>query len=268
MFFALSKLLWFLANPANLLLIALVGGAILLWTPWRRAGRKLLSLAAVIAVAVSVLPLGHWLVRPLEDRFPVLTSLPQRVDGIIVLGGVVSQAITQSRGQVAVSGAVERLTEMARLARHYPEARLVFTGGSGDLFRQDLKEADVIAPFLETLGLDPSRVVTENQSRNTHENAVLTRALMSPLDGETWILITSASHMPRAVGCFRQAGWPGVTPFPVDYGFEAGVTGRPPFNLASGLAALGGGLHEWLGLFFYWLTDRSEALFPGPGQGP
>ena len=268
MFFALSKLLWFLASPANLLLIALVGGAVLLWTPWRRAGRRLLGLAALIAVTVSVLPLGHWLIFPLEDRFSALTALPPRVDGIIILGGVVNQRITRSRGQVAVGGAVERLTELARLARLYPDAKLVFTGGSGDLFNQDLKEANVIAPFLETIGLDPSRVLTENQSRNTHENAVLTRALISPRDGETWIVITSAAHMPRAVGCFRQAGWPGLIPYPVDYGFEAGATGRPPFDLGSGLAALGGGLHEWLGLLFYWLTDRTDTLFPGPERGP
>lgn len=263
MFFTLSKVLWFLVSPDFLLLAAILAGTVLLWSPWPRAGRVVVSIAAMAALVVATLPLGQTLIRTLEDRFPVVRVLPAHVDGIVALGGVVDQFVTAARGQVALTGAAERLTELAALARRYPDAKLVFTGGSGDLFRQDVKEADVIEPLLSALGLDPTRVIVESQSRNTHENAVLTHALAAPKEGETWLLVTSAFHMPRAIGCFRRAGWR-VVAYPVDFNTAGNEPFRLSFNLSGGIAALGGGIHEWLGLMFYWLSGRTDALFPAP----
>ena len=263
MFFIVSKVAWFLVNPGNLLAIVLGLGAWLLWTRWRRAGRWLVSLAVIAALAMATLPLGARLFLPLENRFPVARDLPERIDGIIALGGVVDQFVTVARGQVALGGAVERLTEFAALARRYPDARLVFTSGSGDLVRQDVKEADVLRPFFDVLGLDADRIVFENQSRNTYENAVVTLELVKPDSGETWILVTSAFHMPRAVGCFRRAGWR-VIPYPVDFNFTGDEIYEVSFDLVSGIGSFAGGLHEWLGLTFYWLTGKTDAFFPAP----
>ena len=263
MFFILSKLFWFVANPANVLLVLLCVGAALLWSRWRRAGRWLVSLAAVLAIGLATLPMGSLMLLVLENRFPVAKTLPERVDGIIAIGGVVNQFVTRARGQVALSSSAERLTEFAVLARRYPEAKLVFTGGSGDLFRQDVKEADVLAPLFEVLGLDPGRVIIEDESRNTAENATATRELVEPGPGETWLLVTSGFHMPRTVGCFRKAGWR-VIPYPVDFLFQGDERFGLSFNLGKGLGHLGGGLHEWLGLVFYRLTGRTDALFPAP----
>ncbi len=263
MFFVLSKVFWFLFAPANLLLLLLCLAAVLSWTRWRRVGRWVISFAALLGLAFATLPAGQQMMLVLENRFPVVTELPPRVDGIIAIGGVVNQFVTRSRGQVALGGSVERLTEFAFLARRFPEAKLVFTGGSGDLFRQDLKEADVLKPFLDFLGLDTDRVILESQSRNTHENAVLTRKLVNPGADETWIVITSAFHMPRTVGSFRKAGWT-VIPYPVDFKFAGDERFALSFNLGAGMASLNGGLHEWLGLVFYWLSGKSDAIFPGP----
>jgi uncharacterized SAM-binding protein YcdF (DUF218 family) len=265
-FFWLSKILWFLASPANLLLVALVVGALLLWTRRRRFGRWLVGLVAVAALLVATLPLGEALLSRLEDRFPVVVEPTGPVDGIVVLGGVVNQVITRSRGQMAIGGAVERLTELANLARMHPQAKIVFTGGSGDLFAQEVKEADALAPLLRTLGLDPDRIILENQSRNTYENAVYSREVATPKPGERWVLITSAFHMPRAVGCFRRAGWEGLLPYPVDFHFPPGGGLGLRFDLGRGLGWLEDGLHEWIGLLFYWLTDRTDAFFPAPLQ--
>lgn len=263
MFFLLSKIFWFLVAPANLLLLLVCLAAVLSWTRWRRARRWVISVAALLGLAFAVLPVGQSMMLALENRFPVVTELPPRVDGIIAIGGVVNQFVTRARGQVALGGSVERLTEFAVLARRFPEARLVFTGGSGDLFRQDVKEADVLKPFLDLVGLDMSRIVLENESRNTYENAVLTRELVNPGAEETWVVVTSAFHMPRTVGCFRKAGWT-VIPYPVDFKLAGDEPFGLSFNLGSGMAMLNGGLHEWLGLVFYWLTGKSDALFPGP----
>lgn len=261
MFFALSKILWWLAAPANLLFFGLAAGILLLWTRWRRLGRNLASAAALLIAAVTVLPVGSWMMQALENRFPAVSTLPDRIDGIVVLGGAANPWLTVERGQISLGDHAERLTEFAALARRYPEARLVFTGGTGYLTRQDLKEADIIAPLWEQIGLDARRIQYENQSRNTYENAQLSRPLAQP--GETWILITSAFHMPRSVGCFRHAGWT-ILPYPVDY-----KTGRSfgfdlSLNPAGRLMSLNAAAHEWLGLIFYRLTGKTDALFPGP----
>ena len=154
---------------------------------------------------LAVIPFDNMIRTALENRFPPPASLPQKIDGIIVLGGVVDQFVSRARRQTSINGAAERLTEFAHLAGRYPGARLVFSGGSGVHGRQDLKEAHFVGPVLARLGLDPKRVVFEDRSRNTAENARLSKELMKPGPGENWLLITSAFHMPRAVGSFRQA---------------------------------------------------------------
>ncbi len=265
MFFSLSKILWFFTDPGNLFLILLVLATVLLRTRWRRAGRKLLGGVVIAGIVVAILPFGKWSMLPLENRFALARNLPDRIDGVVVLGGVVDQFVTRARGQVSLTGGVERLIEMAILARRYPKATLVFSGGSGRLDRQDLKEADVLGPLLDILGVARKRVVFERMSRNTYENARFTYDLVKPKQGENWVLITSAFHMPRSVGSFRKAGWT-VIPYPVDYNFTGNENFRLSFNFLSGLSYLGKGLHEWLGLLFYRLTGKTAAFFPAPPE--
>jgi uncharacterized SAM-binding protein YcdF (DUF218 family) len=263
MFFVFSKVFWFFVNPGNLLLMAFCLGAALSPTRWRRTGRWLLGFTVVFALLVATLPFGRWLILPLENRFPIVRQLPERVDGIITLGGVVNQFVTRARGQIAIGGGVERLTELAVLARRYPEAKLIYSGGSGRLFRQDVKEADVLGPLFDILALDAERIILDNQSRNTFENATATRRLANPRPGETWILITSAFHMPRSVGTFRKAGWL-IVPYPVDFSLQGDEGFDLSFSLLSGLNGLNRGLHEWLELIFYWLTGKTDSIFPAP----
>ncbi len=263
MFFYASKIFWFLVAPGNLLLILLVAGTLLLWIGRRRSGRGLITLAAVLWLGVAIVPAGTWMVVHLEERFPPPDRLPAAVDGIIVLGGLLDPAVSVARGQVALTAAAERLVELPGLIRRYPGTRLVFTGGSGDPFEQRFKEADMVRPVLEGMGLETSRLILENRSRNTWENAVFTRDLVRPEAGDRWLLVTSAFHMPRAVGCFRRAGWD-VVPMPVDYGFRGPQDIAFGFSLINGLSNLDKGLHEWIGLLVYYLSGRTDAIFPGP----
>ncbi|MBT5561067.1 MAG: YdcF family protein [Rhodospirillaceae bacterium] len=263
MFFYLSKIFWFFANPGNVLLIVLCLGAALVFRRRDKLGRRLLAIAAVLSLIVAVVPIGVNLIIVLENRFPVVHQLPEKVDGIIVLGGVVDEVVTKSRGQISIGGAVERLTEFASLSKKYPNAKLVFTSGSGKLLTQDIKEGDAVGPSLEGLGVDINRVQIENQSRNTYENAVMSKQLVNPDPAETWILITSAFHMPRTVGIFRQVGWKAL-PYPVDFQFTNEFLFTLTFNLIGGYGLLSQAIHEWLGLIFYRLTDKTDSLFPGP----
>ena len=261
--FILSKVFWFLVDPANLAIVFLAFGSLLLFTGPKRAGRRIVALTVMLLIAVSVFPVGSAIIEVLENRFPGNPVLPERVDGIVVLGGTVDQELTAARKQPALKGGAERLTEFVHLARKYPEAKLVFTGGSGSIFDQTLKETTVARQFFEQMGLEPGRITYESDSRNTQENATLTHEIMKPADGETWVLVTSARHMPRAVGCFRQAGWT-VVPYPVDYLTYGTGEFELTFNPLSGLSELNNGLHEWLGLIAYRLMGRTPALLPGP----
>ena len=235
MFFYLSKILWFLVDPGNLLLIALCVSAGLLWTRWTKVAKVVLTATAVVTVLVTILPIGPLLFGNLENRFPQVKKLPPNITGIIVLW----------------------------LSLLYPNAKLIFTGGSGVLGSQSLKEADVIKPLLVTLGLNLNRIIFENQSRNTAENATMTKKIIKPKLDQRWLIITSAFHMPRAMGSFRQAGWNAIA-YPVDYhqksshGFSLGL------SLRTGLSSLSTSLHEWMGLTFYWLSGRTNELYPKP----
>jgi len=181
----------------------------------------------------------------------------------VVLGGSVNQFITKARGQPAVGGSIERLLSFAELARKYPQAKLIFSGGSGELFRQDVKEAEAAQLVFRQIGLDAARVNFESRSRNTAEGAQYSHALAKPQPGEVWVLITSARHMPRAYGCFRAIGW-AVVPHPVDYATEGNFRLRFRFNFAGGLGGLSTGLKEWAGLVYYYWLGRIPSVFPAP----
>lgn len=260
--FVIAKILGALAQPANAALVMLLLGVALLHTRRWLWGRRLLGGLVAILLVVAVLPLDEWLLAPLEDRFPAPRDLPERVDGVVVLGGAVDPVVSAARGQPSLNGAVERVTALVELGRRYPDARLVFSGGSGSVTTQEHKEAPAARDFLAGLGFDVGRVVFEAQSRNTRENATLTRERMAPKPGETWLLVTSAMHMPRSVGTFRAVGWP-VVPYPVDF-VTTGRAGGLGLDLGRGLGALGAALHEGLGMVYYRMRGWTDRLYPGP----
>jgi uncharacterized SAM-binding protein YcdF (DUF218 family) len=150
------------------------------------------------------------------------------------------------------------------LAHRYPNARIIFSGGSGSLDPTAPPEAPFAVKEFEALGVAHERITAEEQSRNTIENAVFSWLLANPKPGERWLLVTSASHMPRAIAAFRAAGFP-VEAYPVNW-----VTrGRPDTaelfaSFAGGLAMTDYAMHEWVGLAVYRITGRTSELFPAP----
>lgn len=261
MFFEISKLAWVVLDLWIPLFLLLAAGALLLFSPWRSMGRGVIALVVIGWGVIAVIPFGQWMTVALEERFAA-PRLPETIDGIVILGGVIDPYLSHRRGQPAVGGNIERILSGAALAKRHPGAKVVFTGGSGDLFLQEFKEGPYAGALLADLGIARDRLIVEEQARNTHENAVMTRPLADPKPGENWVLITSAFHMPRAVGCFRMAGW-NVIPYPVDYlaeGRRAGLGFAPGGHLGS----LRNALHEWAGLAVYYLSGRTDALFPAP----
>lgn len=250
MFFWISKIFWALAQPSNLLLLLLAAGALALLLGRRRLASWLLYPAILAFLLLGLFPVGEWLILPLENRFPTLAEPPDEVDGIVVLGGAVDLSVAESRGIVAFHANAERDITMVELARRYPDARLIYTGNSN------------WPPFVRRHGL-AERVIFEDQARNTYENAVFSKRLASPVPGERWLLVTSASHMPRSVGVFRQVGWP-VIPYPVDYETEGELEILVTPDVARRWTDFDRAVKAWIGLFAYWLTGRSSAPFPAP----
>lgn len=261
MFFAASKLVWLVAVPSNLLPLAgLVGLA--LGLRWPRLGGAVaaLSLSALLLFGMS--PLARLVALPLEQRFPAYAEDGRPVAGIIVLGGSVEASDSMRRGQLVMNGAGERMVALGDLARRYPEARLVFSGGPGALGEFG-SESTAVRRFAGALGVAPERITFEGASRNTRENARFTAALVPPRSGERWLLVTSAFHMARAVGCFRAVGYE-VSAYPVDYR-TAGPEALEAFSLGSdGLSLLDFAAKEWVGLLAYRVAGYSDALWPGP----
>jgi uncharacterized SAM-binding protein YcdF (DUF218 family) len=211
------------------------------------------TLGTMPLVMLAFLPIGLWLLVPLEDRFPPPEQLPDRPDGIVVLAGAEEPAISQARAQPTISDSAERLTAMVEVARRYPEARLLYTGAAASITRA----------LLARQGFDASRVVFEPEARDTCENGLFSKRLADPTPGEQWLLVTSARHMLRSVGIFRAVDW-SVTPYPVDYR----TTGRiqldyhPDANTGSRLADLDLAMREWIKLIAYYLMGRTRELFP------
>lgn len=261
--FLASKLFWFVVRPNTLALILGLVGLAVLWRG-RRWGRWPLLAGLGYYAFILITPASQWITIPLELRFERPTPPPAQVDGVVVLGGAVDQVLTEAHDIPALNGAAERMTEMMVLARRYPEARLVFSGGQGTFVPGELTEADVARRLWTEMGLPEDRVLYEDRSRNTHENAVFTHDLAKPKPGETWLLVTSAQHMPRAMGVFREAGWKPV-PWPVN--FTTGGTPRAWYDapFPTRLNQFEGALREWVGLVAYHLLGRTSALFPGPG---
>ena len=262
MFFILSKVLGLLAIPSTLAIAIGIFGLMLLPTRLSRAGRWLVCISLVVLAILGLSPIGNVLILPLEDRFPPFDPARGAPDGIVVLGGAIDG--TSANNEAVLNEAAERLIAVPALARRYPNARILLSGGSGSLFYESGTETKIAMQLLESLGIARDRILLEDRSRNTAENAVFSKAVVQPKPGERWLLVTSAYHMPRAIGAFRKAGF-SVEPYPVDWRTGGAQYAFRPFSAAAeGLGQVDTAVHEWIGLAIYWLTGRSSELFPAP----
>ncbi|SNS18028.1 YdcF family protein [Tropicimonas sediminicola] len=252
-FFIFSKLVWALLKPETWILIGAGLSCLAVWRERLRAARFWTAATLGLVLAIGALPLGGRVVTSLEKRYPANPSLG-RVDGIIVLGG---GEWAPRFGQPQVGDGGERYIEALALALRHPEARVIYVGGSGAL--KDALDAPGVHArsarlFFERTGLDMERLSFETASRNTAENAALSYEMIQPEPAQSWVLVTSGFHMPRALRSFERAGWTGVVPWPVDFrGRKDPLLG---WNFTQNLDLLGIGLREYIGLVAYGVTGR------------
>ena len=203
----------------------------------------------------------------LEQRFPRPPKLPERIDGILVLGGTVDPRISLTYGETVFNGSVARMLAGVALARRHPEAKLALVGGEGELFPVGFAESRATSNFVTEEGIAATRIIVEERSRSTHENALFAKEQIRPVPGQHWVLVTSAFHMPRAVAVFRAVNWT-VIPYPVDFKVDPQTGLRANFNLLDGLGTSTIAGKEWAGLVGYRLRGWTEELFPAPPAGP
>lgn len=257
-FFTLSKIGWTLLQPDHLLLLLLILATLLI--SFRvRLGVKLLWLVVICLSIVAVMPVGKYLLMPLETRFSRPAELPQQIGGIIVLGGAELAEQSEIWQQAQFNSAAERVMELVPLLRHYPDVPVIYSGGSGSLLKPEYRGADTAQQWLQRAGLS-ERIMLERESRNTWQNARESLYLLNETPQQPWLLVTSAYHMPRAMGVFRAHQWP-VIAWPVDYN-SSQLEYRP--GLWANLRDLVMATREWVGLAVYHMTAKTEQWFPGP----
>ncbi len=261
LFFWFSKVAWLIIKPDTILLILTIAVLFFLWRKSYDIAKNLLTLIILGMLIIAFIPVGSILLNPLETRFKTNPVLPKNIDGIIVLSGAVDVKKSRLWNQTQFGNAAERYMMFLKLAKEYPQSKLVFTGGTGSLLSQQYKEADEAELFFNAHGLNISRVIFERESRNTYENTIFSKKLVQPSTGENWVLITTAWHMPRSVGIFCKQAW-SVIPYPVDHLSKPNGNLYLEFDFSEHLLDLSIAIKEWIGLTAYYLTGKTSSLFP------
>lgn len=218
-FFIIAKIVGAFLLVETWLVLALVGLMVALLRQRYRTALWITGVTLLSVVVLSVFPLADPLLAKIEQTYPA-NSAPERVDGIIVLGGSGDLNVSRRWGRPELGEGGDRYVAALALALKYPEALIVFTGGSGalrDAPSTAKSESDLAWEFFAAHGILEPRLLIEGQSRNKAENAQLSYDILQPEIDTHWVLITSAFHMPRAMRSFETVGWSNLTAYPVDY---------------------------------------------------
>lgn len=265
MFFLLSKLFWVLIQPLNAFCI-LGGMGFLVRFRWDLAGQRMMNAALIGILVTGLLPVGPLLLTYLETRYPASIEMPEKIDGIVLLGGAFEAHTAKATGQISANDNIERAFCFVDLAKKHPEAKLVFSGGAGDLVHPDAMEADVAKRFFALAGLGDRTIVYEEKSRNTYENVLYSMEALDPKNTQNWVVTTSAYHMPRTMGIFKKFGWR-ITPYQCDMRTDGTYdVFRTLPNITGNFQSLNIAMKEIVGAAVYYVTDKSAFILP-PSSG-
>ena len=262
-FFIASKVVWALLSPLNFMIFMALAGVLLAWRGWR-LGHWLAGTGFGLLLLNMAYPFGDLMIQPLESRFERPHPLPQKIDGIIQLGGGEQLGRSLSWQTPLIGEGGDRYIATAWLARQYKDIPVYFSGGSGSVqLQNEGKESHIARQLLSQLGIAPERLYIEPNSRNTWENFKNLKALLKP-DGR-YLLVTSAFHMPRSVGIARKLGIE-VIPYPTDYRSHTSSYRKVDFDFFDHLKSLEPAWKEWIGLTVYYLSGKTSEWLPAPGS--
>ncbi len=242
--------------PLTLISLMMIGGWMARGYKWgRKWGQRVLGGGIGLLILCGFFPIGHNLLVYQENQYPVMTQFPPKVDGIIVLGGSIDLDKSVSRGQGQLNEHAPRITEMIVLARQYPRAQIIFTGGNGSLRQSASSEAVEMTKLLNRIGFESGRILYEDQSRNTYENMVFSKNMIKPRTGDVWLLVTSAFHMRRSSLIFMSNDW-AIIPYPAGYLTNGHYQFIPNFQVLENMYKLQIVAKEMIGIMAYTLTGK------------
>lgn len=263
MFFSFSKIFWIIAQPLNFLAGLSFIALLLYFMLYKKAAMYLMLFVSIIFVLIGATPIAGLSLQKLENWYPRPhhTQLPDKIDGIIVLGGMLDAQTSASRDYPIYNANANRFIDFLILHKKYPDAKAVITGGQGALFQADTTPNSFLRQTLQNLGYSPDEFIFEDMSKNTYENMVESKNLIKPKQGESWILVTSAFHMPRAVAVFCSNGWP-VIPYPAGHHTSKRKSGSLSLGVLDQFYKLHIALREGIGIVAYRLFDKTFITFP------
>ena len=201
MLFALKKVTGGLLLPLPLLLIIMASGLLLLWfSRWQKTGKIILSSAWLLLLLISLQPVADSLLAPIENRYATWADR-QKVDYVVVLGGGYTWNPDWAPGSNMIGNSLPRLVEGVRLWRENPGSKMIFTGAAAQ--RNPVSSAEVSSRVAQSLGVPAPDIITLDKPRDTRQEA----AEVASITGDRpFLLVTSASHLPRAMIFFQQQG--------------------------------------------------------------
>ena len=258
MSFYLSKIFWLIFNPYSFIIITIIIGLIAYLFKLDKIYKSLFGLVFSVLILISILPIGKYLIHILEEQYYDY-KIPEKIDGIIILGGATDAYLYNDFNQVIVNDSAERLIGSVEIIKNYPDAKIIFSGGSGSLYFPNLDHSIVVKQFYESVGINTSKIIFETKSRNTYENIIYSKEIAMPKKNEQWLLITSAFHIKRSKLTAEKINWR-LTPYPVDFRVSKNFTFNLSTDFISNLFFFQTAAHEWLGLTYYYITGRTKSI--------
>ncbi|MEZ5871308.1 MAG: YdcF family protein [Nitratireductor sp.] len=260
MFFVLSKMFWAFARPLNFLFLLAVFGAFLARTSWKRTARLAIMFSIAMTALTGFTQLPDWLIYRLETTANY-SPIPEHPYGIIVLGGGLDADSAVRKDDYHLGEAADRLVLALELKRRYPQARLVYSGGLATIAGEGIPETRAAEKMITALYGDTRETEFEPNSRNTWQNAVFTAEMLGDDRNKTWLLVTSAFHVPRALGCFRKAGI-NVIAVPTDFRADEFSFPWLTGDMAGQFIKMSLFTKELIGLVAYRLTGKMDQFLP------
>ena len=260
MFFYLSKILWFVINPFNFMLFLIFGGLLSHLLQKNLLSKLFYFIFFIFFIISSVVPTGRFMLHSLEKNFHNQHSLPNEVEGVLILSGSIDGILSKEYNTIHLNENAERLFESIALINMYPKAKIIFSGGPAYIFNKKIIQVDLAEEFFSKLGIDTHKINFESRSRNTYDNIFFSKIIANPKPKEKWLVVTSAFHMKRTLNIANKLKW-NLIPYAVDFKQTKKFSWKPSINFLGNIRTFHFASHEWLGLVFYYLTGKSSKIF-------
>ena len=260
MSFYISKIFWLIFNPFNIFIFISLFSVFLYFINKRRFSLFIFLINFIFVSLISFFPVGSFLIYNIEKEYHENTKIPEKLDGILILGGATNPLLFKEYNQISLNGAAERLVESAMMIKKFQKIKVIFSSGSGIVNRPDLSHSKVAKSFYKKMGVEINKIIFEDNSRNTYENIIFSKKIAKPKTNENWLLITSAYHMKRALLIADKNNWK-LTPYAVDFKNLKNFRFTPNLKLLTNLNLFQLGFHEWSGLISYYIMGRTNKIF-------